>query len=81
MKIMLIIFCIVFLAVFWPYVIAFPYAIVKAICLIVSGRDNDPEWAERKEERISERAEKSRANRQRRKRFWSIPSSPKEFFR
>ncbi|MCR5038050.1 MAG: hypothetical protein K6A94_01770 [Bacteroidales bacterium] len=73
MKTLLFILCIVMVAAFWPYIFALPYAIVKVFYLIVSGRDKDPEWVERKEARRSELASKAEARRGRRKAFW-LPS-------
>ena len=49
MKTLLIILCIIFVVKFWPYIIAFPFAIVRAVFYIVTGRDNDPEVVELKE--------------------------------
>ena len=43
MKTLLIILCIIFAVKFWPYIIAFPFAVVKALYYIVTGRDNDPD--------------------------------------
>jgi hypothetical protein len=81
MKTLLIILCIVFAVKFWPYIIAFPFAIVKAVYYIVTGRDNDPEVVELKEAKKREIAAKKAARKERRKFFWRLPSSPREFFR
>ena len=74
MKTMLIILCIIFMVKFWPYIIAFPFAIVKAVYYIVTGRDNDPEVVELKEAKKREMAAKKEARKERRKRFWGPPS-------
>ena len=81
MKTLLIILCIVFLAKFWPYIIAFPFAMVKALYYIVTGRDNDPEVVELKEARKCELAAKKEARKERRKYAWRIPTSLFGFFR
>ena len=81
MKTLLIILCIVLVAKFWPYIIAFPFAVVKALYYIVTGRDNDPEVVELKEAKKREIAAKKEARKERRKFFWRIPSFPREFFR
>lgn len=81
MKTMLIMLCIVFAVKFWPYIIAFPFAIVKVVYYIVTGRDNDPEVVELKEAKKREMAAKKAARKERRKFFWRLPSSPREFFR
>lgn len=60
MKTLLIILCIIIVVKYWPYIIAFPFAIVKAVYYIVTGRDNDPEIVELKE------AKKARDGRQER---------------
>ena len=81
MKTLLIILCIIFAVKFWPYIIAFPFAVVKALYYIVTGHDNDPEIVELKEAKKREIAAKKEARKERRKFFWRIPSSPREFFR
>lgn len=81
MKTLLIILCIVFVVKFWPYIIAFPFAIVKAVYYIVTGCDNDPEVVELKEAKKREIAAKKEARKERRKYAWRIPSSPWEFFK
>ena len=81
MKTLLIILCIIFVVKFWPYIIAFPFAIVKALYYIVTGRDNDPEVVELKEAKKREMAAKKKARKEKRKYAWRIPSSPREFFR
>jgi len=67
MKTLLIILCIVIAVKFWPYIIAFPFA-------VVTGRDNDPEVVELKEAKKREMAAKKEARKERRKRFWGPPS-------
>ena len=47
-----------------PYVIAIPLGIVKAVWLIVSGHENDPEVVELKEAKKLEIAAKKEARRQ-----------------
>lgn len=74
MKTLLIILCIVLVVAFWPYVIAFPFAIVKALWLVLTGRDNDPEVVEMKEAKMRELVAKKEARKERRKAFW-LPSS------
>jgi hypothetical protein len=81
MKTLLIILCIIFAVKFWPYIIAFPFAVVKALYYIVTGRDNDPEMVELKEAKKREIAAKKEARKERRRFFWRLPSSPREFFR
>ena len=81
MKTLLIILCIVIAVKYWPYIIAFPFAVVKAVYYIVTGRDNDPEVVELKEAKKREMAAKKAARKERRKFFWRLPSSPREFFR
>lgn len=81
MKVLLIIICVVLAVAFWPYLIALPFAIVKAVYLMVSGRDNSPYWIERKEAKKHELSAKAEARRQKRRAFWRLPSSPKDFFR
>ena len=61
--ILLAIACIVLLWVLLPYVVAIPLGISKAIWLIVSGRDNDPEWVEAKEAKKRETAARKEARR------------------
>ena len=68
--ILLAIACIVLLWVVLPYVIAIPLGIVKAVWLIVSGHENDPEVVELKEAKKLEIAAKKAARKERRKRFW-----------
>ncbi len=74
MKTLLIILCIVIAVKYWPYIIAFPFAVVKAVYYIVTGRDNDPEVVELKEAKKREIAAKKAARKERRKRFWGPPS-------
>jgi len=74
MKTLLIILCTVLVVAFWPYVIAFPFAIVKALWLILTGRDNAPEVVEMKEAKMREFAAKKETRKERRKTFW-LPSS------
>ena len=62
--ILLAIACIVLLWVLLPYVVAIPLGIAKAIRLIVTGRDNDPEWIEDKKAFETKRAAKKEARRQ-----------------
>ncbi len=81
MKTLLIILCIIIAVKYWPYIIAFPFAIVKAVYYIVTGRDNDPEVVELKEAKKREMAAKKEARKEKRKFFWRLPSSPREFFR
>ena len=73
-SILLAIACIVLLWVVLPYVVAIPLGIIKAIGLIVSGRDSDPELVESKEAKKREIAAKKEARKERRKRFWRPPS-------
>ena len=81
MKTLLIILCIIIVVKYWPYIIAFPFAVVKAVYYIVTGRDNDPEVVELKEAKKREMAAKKEARKEKRKFFWRLPSSPREFFR
>lgn len=74
---LLILLCIVgivLIAVFLPCVVALPIGIVKALWLIVTGCDNDPEWVEMKEDKMRELAAKKETCKERRKRFWAPPS-------
>lgn len=79
--IILSIVCIVLIVVLLPYIVAIPLGIIKAIWLIVSGHENDPEWVEAKEAKMREMAAKKKARKERRKFFWRLPSSPRELFR
>ena len=65
---------IILIVVLLPYVIAIPLGIIKAVWLIVTGRDNDPEWVEERKSFEAERAAKKAARRERRRAFW-LPSS------
>ena len=62
--ILLSIACIVLIVVMVPYIIAIPIGIIKAIWLIVSRHDNDPEIVELKEAKKREIAAKKEARRQ-----------------
>ena len=81
MKTLLIILCIIIAVKYWPYIIAFPFAIVKAVYYIVTGRDNDPEVVELKEAKKREIAAKKKARKEKRKYAWRIPTSLFGFFR
>ena len=72
--IILSIICIVLIVVLVPYVVAIPLGIIKAIWLIVSGHENDPEIVELKEAKLREMAAKKEARKERRRRFWGPPS-------
>lgn len=74
MKTLIIILCILLVVAFWPYVFAFPFAIVKALWLVLTGRDSDPELVEMKKAKMCELAAKKEARKERRKAFW-LPSS------
>ncbi len=63
--ILLAVACIILLWVLLPYLVAIPMGIARAVRLIVSGCDNNPEWVELKEARKRERAAKKEARRQR----------------
>lgn len=62
--ILLAIACVVLLWVLLPYVVAIPLGIIKAVWLVFTGRDNDPEVVELKEARKREIAAKKEARRQ-----------------
>lgn len=62
--ILLAIACIVLLWCLLPYVVAIPLGIIKAVWLIVTGRDNDPEWVEERKSFEIRRAAKKEARRQ-----------------
>ena len=70
MKTLLIILYVLFVVRFWPYIIALPFAVVKADRYIVTGRDNDPEVVEMKENRKREIADRKEARKDKRKRFY-----------
>ena len=72
--ILLCVVCVVLIAVLLPYIIAIPIGIAKAVFLIVSGRENDPEIVDLKEARLRERSAKAEVRRKRRREFW-LPSS------
>ena len=78
-----ILFCIVgivLIVVLVPYIIGVLLGIGKAIWLFVTGHDNDPELVDERKTFEAERAAKKKARKERRKAFWRIPSSPREFF-
>lgn len=78
-----ILFCIVgivLIVVLVPYIIGVLLGIGKTIWLFVTGHDNDPELVDERKAFESERAAKKKARKERRKAFWRIPSSPREFF-
>ena len=79
--IILSIVCIVLIVVFVPYIIAIPLGIIKAIWLIVSGHENDPEIVELKEAKMREMAAKKEARKEKRKYARRIPTSLFGFFR
>lgn len=79
--ILLSIACIVLMVVLVPYIIAIPVGIIKAIWLIVSGHDNDPEIVELKEAKKNELAAKKKARKEKLKYVWRIPTSLFGFFR
>ena len=81
MKTLLSILCIIIAVKYWPYIIAFPFAIVKAVYYIVIGRDNDPEIVELKEAKKREMAAKKEARKEKRKYARRIPTSLFGFFR
>ena len=72
--ILLSIVCIVLIVVLVPYIVAIPLGIIKAIWLIVSGHENNPEIVELKEAKLREMAAKKEARKERRRRFWGPPS-------
>jgi hypothetical protein len=78
--ILLAIACIVLLWFLLPYVIALPLGIIKAIYLIVSGHENDPEIVEMKEAKKREIAANKKARKESRKRFFG-PLSFRYFFK
>ena len=65
---------IVLIVVLVPYIVAIPLGIIKAIWLIVSGHENNPEIVELKEAKLREMAAKKEARKERRRRFWGPPS-------
>ena len=79
--IILSIVCIFLIVVLVPYIIAIPLGIIKAIWLIVSGHENDPEIVELKEAKKREMAAKKEARKEKRKYVWRIPTSLFGFFR
>jgi len=79
--ILLSIACIVLMVVLVPYIIAIPVGIIKAVWLIVSGHDNDPEIVELKEAKKNELAAKKEARKEKLKYVWRIPTSLFGFFR
>lgn len=75
--ILFILFCIVgivLIVVLVPYIIAIPLGIAKAVYLIVSGHEYDPEIVEMKEVKMRELAAKKEARKKKRREFW-LPSS------
>lgn len=62
--ILLAIACIVLLWFLLPYVVAIPLGIAKAIWLIFTGHENDPEWVDAKEAKMRELAARKEARRQ-----------------
>ncbi len=82
-KLLFILFCIaglVLIVFLVPYIIGILLGIGKAIWIIVTGRDKDPEFVEEQKAFEAKRAAKKEARKERRKAFWRIPSSPREFF-
>ncbi len=76
-KLLFILFCIaglVLIVVLVPYIIGILLGIGKAIWIIVTGRDKDPEFVEEQKAFETKRAAKKEIRRQRRREFW-LPSS------
>jgi hypothetical protein len=81
---MFILFCIVglvLIVVLVPYIIGILLGTGKAIWIIVTGRDKDPEFVEEQKAFEAKRAAKKDARKERRKNFWRVSPSFMEFFR
>ena len=78
-----ILFCIaglVLIVALVPYIIGILLGIGKAIWIIVTGRDKDPEFVEERKAFEAKRAAKKEARKKRRKNFWRVSPSFMEYF-
>ncbi len=82
-KLLFILFCIaglVLIVFLVPYIIGIFLGIGKAIWIIVTGRDKDPEFVEEQKAFETKRAAKKEARKKRRKNFWRVSPSFMEYF-